>query len=297
MSESVPYAQRFHFAEPPTQRDYKPMIISVALTGAVPSKERYPNLPTTPVEIANQALECAEIGASVAHIHVRDADGKPTHSVELLAEIVSLIRKENPELILCATTTSRGSSSLKERLSPFSLQEELLPDLASLTIGSYNTPTGANINPQAEIIAISAEMVLAGVRPEAEIFEPGMLYQLNRLVSSNLIPPPAIVNILLGIEGASPASARELVHMVDLVPPGIEWAVAGIGRFQKNTTILGALMGGNVRVGMEDDPRGEDADWTNQKSVKRACQIGDFVGRPIEDPVGARKRLGLPTKR
>jgi 3-keto-5-aminohexanoate cleavage enzyme len=273
------------------------MIITVALTGAVPEKSRYPSLPVEPEEIAHQALECAELGASTVHLHMRDENGNQTQDPERLLQTIRLIRADNAELIICATSTSRGSKNIDERLTALRLPPQELPDMVSLTMGSYNTPLGINANPRDEIEALAAAMMTAGVAAELEIFEPGMLYTYFRMLRDKKISKPAIVNILLGVDGASPASARELIHMVDLVPSDTEWAVAGIGAYQKQMVWLGALLGGNVRVGMEDDPRGEHPGWSNPDSVKRAVKIAHDTGREVSSPRAARERLGLALRK
>lgn len=271
----------------------KPMIITAALTGAVPSKSRYPTLPTAPLEIAETALACADLGASTVHLHMRDHQGNQTQDLEKLLETIQRIRSANPSLIICATSTSRGSTSLNDRISALGLPKQDLPDMLSLTLGSYNTPTGVNLNPREEIDFIAGAIADAGVTPELEIFEPGMMYTYFRMRREGRISKPGIVNILLGVDGASAASARELLHISELVPPDIEWAVAGIGAFQKRTVWLGAVLGGNVRVGMEDDPRGESEGWTNEDSVKRAVFAAHSLDRSIATPAEARVRLGL----
>lgn len=270
-----------------------PMIISAALTGAVPSKKKFSTLPTSPEEIAEQAVACSSEGAAIVHLHMRDSNGSAVHDSDQLRETMELIRAEDPELILCATTTSRGGGSISDRLIPLGVPPEELPELASLTMGSYNTPHGVNVNPPDELERLSLEMERVGVSAELEIFEPGMLYTYLNLHQEGKMSTPGLVNILLGVRGASPASARELVHIVDLVPPEIEWAVAGIGKYQKAMTWLGALMGGNVRVGMEDDPRGEWEGWTNVDAVRRAVRAAEEFGRTVATPEETRKRLNL----
>lgn len=269
------------------------MIISVALTGAIPEKSKYPNLPTEPEEIARSALDCVDAGASIVHLHMRDSEGRQTQDAERLSRTIEILRRERPELIICATTTSRGANSFDDRLTPLGLPRELLPDLASLTLGSYNTPFGVNVNPESEIRLLLEEMGRVGVSPELEIFEPGMLYTYFRLRDQQVISHVPMINLLLGVHGASPALPRELVHLVDLVPPGVEWAVAGIGRHQKRMTLLGALFGGNVRVGMEDDPRGEGGSWSNTDAVKRAVRAAEIANRDVASASEARARMGL----
>ena len=271
----------------------KALIISVALTGAVPSKTKYPTLPVEPLEIAEQALLCAELGASIVHLHTRDEHGNQTQDLERLQTAVEAIRAENADLVICATTTSRGAGSVGDRTTALRLPEHLLPDMASLTLGSYNTPFGVNVNPADEIELLLGEMTAAGVKPELEIFEPGMVHYWNHLAAEGKARDAAIANVLLGVLGASPASAKSLIDIVSVLPSDLEWAVAGIGRYQKPMVALGAAMGGHARVGMEDDPRGERDGWTNMDSVKRAVIIADGVGRPVASPNQTREILGL----
>lgn len=274
-------------------KNYEPLLVSVALTGAVPDKARYPSLPVEPREIAAQACQVAEKGASVVHLHMRDKDGLAAQDGERFAETIGLIRRENPALIICATTTSRGSASIQDRTVALDLDDQLLPDMASLTLGSYNTPYGVNLNPPADIAAIATRMGEVGVLPELEIFEPGMLETASRLQRSGVLPNKVLYNILLGVEGASPARPGTLVQMVDSLPPGALWAAAGIGHFQKTVNALSIVLGGHVRVGMEDDPRGDHHGWTNVDAVLRVRRMADAIGRNVMNPTEARARLGL----
>jgi 3-keto-5-aminohexanoate cleavage enzyme len=269
------------------------MIISVALTGAVPRKEKFQALPTSPEEIIADALECGREGAAVVHIHTRDKEGRPVHSAEMMSEIISGIRAENSALVICATTTSRGASSTEERLRVLTLEPAALPDMVSLTLGSYNTPYGVNQNPIDDIEEICRRMASVGVKPEVEVFEPGMVATMWKLIDEGIMPDPAIVNFILGVQGASPASAYSLSQLVQLLNDKHEWAVGGIGYYQKPMGILGSLMGGNVRVGMEDDPRGENSRWSNAEAVKRARAVAEITGREVASPAEARLRLKL----
>ena len=280
-----------------SSRTYRPMIISVALTGAVPSKTKYPTLPTEPHEIAEQALLCAELGASIVHLHTRDDQGNQTQDLERLQTAIEGIRAENADLVICATTTSRGAESLRDRTTALRLPQHLLPDMASLTLGSYNTPTGVNVNSAEDIELLLTEMKTVGIKPELEIFEPGMAHYWNHLVAAGKAPEAALANVLLGVVGASPASAKSLVDIVAALPSDLEWAVAGIGHYQKPMVALGVAMGGHVRVGMEDDPRGEQDGWTNMDAVRRAVVIADAIGRPVATALEARKALGLSEPR
>jgi len=272
---------------------YPPLIVTAALTGAVVSKEKYPLLPITPSEIARDALACEAAGASIVHLHMRAQFGEPTQDGDRFAETIQLIRQQSPRLIVCATTTSRGSSSVSDRIAALQLAPPDLPDMASLTLGSYNTPTGINRNPPDEILEILAAATSVGVLPEIEIFELGMIGTLSRLRQRELIPPNAPVNILVGVEGALDATAQNLVNAVTALPEHMTWLGAGIGKFQNSANALAIAMGGGVRVGMEDDPRGSHENWSNVDAVKRAVKISKAFGRAISTPLMTRKMLGL----
>jgi uncharacterized protein (DUF849 family) len=273
------------------------LIINVAMTGAVPTPERYPALPVTPAQIAADAAKCAAAGASVVHVHVRDDDGRPVHDRARYEATYAAIREEAPDLLVCGTTTSRGGATLESRLAGFDVEADLRPEFASLSLGSFNFPSAVSCNPLDEIVALLERMGELGVRPEFEVFELGMIATLHRLIERGLVVGPPVVNILLGNPGSAPAHFGDLATMVERLPDGTEWAVAGIGRYQRSLTIAGALMGGNVRTGLEDHPRGDGSDgWTNADAVAFTVEAGHFVGRKVATPTEARVRFGLAAR-
>ena len=273
--------------------NYLPVVINVALTGAVPSSGKFPSLPVSPKEIASQAVVCAEAGASIVHLHMRDESGLATQDREAFAQTVSLIREQKSDLIICGTTTSRGAATLADRMAYLTLSPEVRPELASLTLGSYNTPTGINKNPDDEIISLAEAMAENDITPEFEIFEAGMVETFFRLRDRGLFPKRPYFNILLGVQGASPATPSALFHIIEKLPQEAVWSVAGIGHFQKPMNALAIAAGGHVRVGMEDDPRGEHDGWTNLDSVKRAVCLAEAVGRSVSQQSETRQLFGL----
>lgn len=279
---------------PPPANGYRPMIITVAMTGAVPDPQRYPALPVTPDAIAEQVLACADAGASAFHLHMRDDEGRPTQARDRFEATIAAIRSERTDLIINVTTSSRVSSDFADRLLPLQLEGELKPDMASLTLGSFNFPTVVSNNPPDQIVALIEVMNERGIRPELELFELGMVSTLHRLRSRGLLADPQVANILLGSEGSSPAFVGDLDMFVHRLPEGSEWAAAGIGRYQRPMTIAAAIMDGNVRVGMEDDPRGDGSGhWSNVDAVRRAVQAAELAGRAVATPQEARRRFGL----
>jgi len=274
------------------------MIINVALTGAVPGKADNPLVPIGPEEIAADAVACAEAGAAVVHLHVRDEEGAPVHRRDLYERAIAPIREEAPELAICVTTSSRVDPDPAARMVGLELEEALRPELASLTLGSFNFPNSVSANPPKTIVALLERMAELGVRPEFEVFEPGMVNTLHLLGERGLVPDPPVVNVLLGSMGSSPAFVGDLARIVEKLPPGAEWAAAGVGVFQRSMTIAAAIMDGNVRTGLEDNPRGDGGGrWSNADAVALAAEAAKLAGRPLASPAEARRRFGLPPAR
>jgi 3-keto-5-aminohexanoate cleavage enzyme len=285
--------QRRPWAPPPID-GYDPMIINVALTGAVPSKDDNRLVPLTPSEIVADAIACADAGASVVHIHVRDEDGQPVHRRDLYEETLGGLREARPDLILCVTTSSRVDPDPAARTVGLEFDPSLRPDMASLTLGSFNFPRTPSVNPPDTIRALLTRMAELGVRPELEVFELGMVNTLHGLADQGLIPDPPVVNILLGSMGSLPAFVGDLARVVERLPAQAEWAAAGIGVYQRPMTIAAAIMNGNVRTGLEDNPKGDGAPgWSNVAGVQVAVAAAALAGRAVATPAEARVRFGL----
>ncbi len=273
---------------------YKPMIVNVALTGAVPSKDDNRSVPLSPDEIAADAVACADAGAAVAHIHVRDEEGRPVHRRDLYEKAIGAIRESRPDLILCVTTSSRVDPDPASRMIGLDLHPDIRPELASLTLGSFNFPRTPSVNPPETIRALLGRMGELDVRPELEVFELGMVNTMHALSAQQLIPDPPIVNILLGSMGSLPAFVGDLARVVERLPATAEWAAAGIGIYQRPMTIAAAVMNGNVRTGLEDCPRRDGAaDWTNVHAVRAAVAAAELAGREVATTAEARRRFGL----
>jgi 3-keto-5-aminohexanoate cleavage enzyme len=289
-----PEARRRRTWAPPPLDGYKAMIVNVALTGAVPGKGDNPSVPLTPDEIATDAVACAEAGAAVVHLHVRDEQGRPVHRRDLYEKAIGSIRERSPDLIVCVTTSSRVDPDPRSRMIGLELHPDLRPELASLTLGSFNFPQTPSVNPPDVIRALLERMGELGVRPELEIFELGMVNTLHALGDQGLIPDPPIANILLGSMGSLPAFVGDLARVVERLPAGTEWAAAGIGIFQRPMTIAAAIMDGNVRTGLEDNPRGDGSvGWSNVASVRAAVDAARVAGREVATAAEARRRFGL----
>jgi uncharacterized protein (DUF849 family) len=270
------------------------MVINVAMTGAVPGKRDNPRVPLTPDEIAADAIACAEAGASVVHLHVRDDDGSPVHRRDLYERAMGPIRDKVPQLVVCVTTSSRVDPDPRNRMIGLDLDPELRPDMGSLTLGSFNFPKVISANPPDQIVALLEHMGEQGIRPELEVFELGMVNTLHVLRDRGLIPDPPIVNILLGSSGSAPAFIGDLGHIVERLPSNAEWAAAGIGIFQRPITLAAAAMDGNVRTGLEDNPRGHgEGEWGNVDAVSFCVAAAAIAGRAVATPEETRARFGL----
>jgi len=266
------------------------LIITVAPTGNVPTKDMNPHLPVTPEEIADTAVRCREAGASLIHVHARDAKGRPTLEANTFARIYHLIA-DRTDLIVQISTGGRAGMDTQTRVAAV---RRLRPEMASLTTGSMNFPDRVYANPFSVVEYLAAAMKEAGTKPEMEIFEPGMIANALMLVDKGLATPPLHFDFVLGSRGSMPASPKNLLFLSESVPPDATWTVAAVGRWQLPMAALAIIVGGHVRVGLEDNiyyRKGELA--TNEQLVARVARIAAELGRPVATPDEARTILGL----
>lgn len=269
------------------------LIIKLAPTGMIPTKEMTPYVPVSPDEIARDTEKAYNLGVSVVHIHARDAEGKPTYKKEYFEEIFAKVRERCPDIIICATTSGRVHPQVEHRSEVLQTR----PEMASLTTGSLNFPQYASVNPPETIKALAIEMKKNDILPELEIFEPGFINTARYLARKGYLKPPLHFNLLLGSLGSIPAGIRDLVYLVDSLPEGCSWSATGIGRFQMQINTAAILMGGHVRVGIEDSiysdyPAKKLA--TNEMLVRKIVHITNDLGRDIATPDEARVMMGIP---
>ncbi|ASN04263.1 BKACE family enzyme [Virgibacillus necropolis] len=266
------------------------LIITVATTGAVTTRDNSPYLPITPTEIASEVFDSYKAGASIAHIHVRDKNGDPSMDFESFRETVERI-KEKCDIII--NLTSSGGLNLKEedRLKVCELQ----PEFASLDAGSMNFGSSVFLNSPPFLEKLSKKMNEHEVRPEIEIFDSGMINNALMLAKKGLIKPPFHFQFVLGVPGGMTATPKNLIHLIDSIPPGSTWSVIGIGKHQLVMNTLGITLGGHVRIGMEDNVyyKKNELATTNAQFIDRIVRISDELEREVADVSEARKILGL----
>jgi 3-keto-5-aminohexanoate cleavage enzyme len=279
-----------------TVPDVEPLIINLALTGMVPTKEMTPHVPISAEEILDDVAHCAQLGVSIVHVHARDENGLATHRSESFAPLIEGVRSIDRELVVCATCSGRFTHGLEQRAEVLDLTGDAKPDMGSLTLGSNNFRNDASVNPPDVIEGLARRMQDREIKPELEVFEPGMLEFGKYLARKGLIQDPGYVNILLGNLATSPLSPGSLSAFVSLMPTGWTWAVAGIGRAQLDANMLAIAAGGHVRVGLEDNiwwDRGRSRLATNSMLVERICRLAEHAERPIASPAIVRKKLRL----
>lgn len=268
-------------------------IITVAITGSQPSKARNPALPEQPSEQIESTHEAFEAGASLVHIHVRDADGKSSSDVDRFRQVQAGIRKHCPGMIIQFSTGGRGRLA-EERGAALSLR----PDMASLATGSVNFATMIYENPPLLVDQLAQIMLAKAVKPEVEVFDLAMLYNAKTLMERGLIKAPAHVQFVLGIQNALPARERIVDFMVEELAdqlPGATWTAAGTGRHQLEVNHWALGRGGHARTGLEDNiyfERGRLAS-SNAELVKRVADLCGKYNRHPASPAEARGLLGL----
>ena len=269
------------------------MIITAAITGSRIMRDVAPYIPITPEEIVQSSMECWEAGASIVHIHVRDPQtGLGTQDLELFRQVVTPLR-EKTDLVLCLTTSGIAGRNLpvEDRLVPL----DLAPELASFDAGSINLGGGVFSNPPDFLDAAAVMMNEKRVKPEIEIFDTGMMITALRMRNEGKLKDPLHFQFVLGTPWGAPATLKSFLYLYELLPENATWSIIGIGKSHLPMCMLGLIMGGHIRVGMEDNiyyERGVLA-RKNSEFVERIVRIAREYGREIASPDEARKILGL----
>lgn len=269
------------------------VIVTAALTGAVTTKKDNPNLPTQPKEIAESALECWKAGASAVHIHVRDDEDQGSMDFKKFEETVKLIRESGCEAIINLTSSGGQGFSWEERIKPFRL---LKPELASFDAGTMNWLNSVVFMNEPKFLELCAEEMIANnVKPEIEVFDMGMLNTAKYYIKKGLIKEPAHFQLCLGAPGGMEATTENLLFLVNHLPEECTWSAFGIGKGAMEITMAALAMGGNVRVGLEDNVyynAGQLAE-SNAQFVERVKRLAYEMGKTIATPDEAREILSL----
>lgn len=273
------------------------LIITVAPTGSVPRKKDTRHVPVTPDEIAETAYLCEQEGASVIHVHCRDQNENPTSDYHIFKETVEKIRKRTHLIIMVSTSGVAGKSD-DERAQPLKTN----PEMASLTTGSLNfagrRPSTVYVNTWETVTFLARKMLEAEIKPEIEAFDVGFISQGIKLAEQGLVKEPLHFQLVMGVDGGIPATTDNLLHMIRQLPSNATFTVAGIGRWQLNMTVVSTIVGGHVRVGLEDNiyfAKGKLA--PNEEFVARARRLAENLQREVATPDEAIIILGLKHRR
>jgi uncharacterized protein (DUF849 family) len=288
------------------------VIISCAVTGGSDTAHRNPAIPVTPAEIARAAIDAARAGAAIAHIHVRDPDtGKPSRDVDLFREVVDRIRDSDTDVIINLTTGIGGDlylgpgeevmdfqdgTDLVGQLERMAHVEATMPEICTLDCGSFNY-LGDNyvyVSTQTMLEIGLRRLQEIGVKPELELFDMGQLWFARHMIEQGLVDAPPMLQLCLGIPWGAPATPNTMLSMVNELPEGAAWGGFAVGRMEFPMVAQAVLLGGNVRVGLEDNlylEKGVLA--TNAQLVEKARRIVEDLGAAVQTVSEARQELGL----
>jgi uncharacterized protein (DUF849 family) len=287
-----------------------PVILCCAVTGSGDTTGKSPAVPITPKQIANSAIEAAQAGAAIVHLHVRDREsGAPSMEMSLYRETVDLIRASGVDVIV-NLTTGAGARFIPDPdapsragpgttlTTPARRVEHVLalrPEICSLDIGSMNMGAHAFINTPGHLAEMASAIVQAGVTPELEVFEAGHVMLARAMIERGQLPKPSLFQLCLGVSWGQPATTEAMLYMRNLLPQEATWFAFGVGAQQFPMVAQAVLLGGHVRVGLEDNlhlERGVLAP-SNAALVRKAAEIVRSLGRSLASPAQTRSILRL----
>ncbi len=273
------------------------LIITIAPTGNVPTKETNPNTPVTPDEIVEDIVRCRELGASIAHIHVRDKEGRPTCDRHLYKEVLDKLEARGCDIITQLSTGARGGGKDADPIQWRGQMLDLNAEMASLSTGSSNFATMVNANSFELIEALANKMYDNNIKPEIEAFDLGMIDNARYLLKKGVLKAPLHFDLVMNVLGSARGTPKNLLHMVESIPPGSTFTVCGIGPAQVPMITMSMLLGGHVRTGLEDTLLYEKGVLaSNVMLVERVVRIAGELGREVANPDEAREILGLQKK-
>jgi uncharacterized protein (DUF849 family) len=288
--------------------------ITCAVTGNITKPEQTPHLPITPQHIAGECLAAARAGAAIVHIHVRDPKtGRPSMDVALYREVVERVRETDPALIINLTTGPGGrfvpseadpkmyapGTTLVPPLERLRHVVELKPDVCSLDLNTMNSGPDVVINTPANVRKMAQAINEAGVLPELEVFDSGDIHLARDLLAEGTLKGPGLFTIVMGVKYGFASLPETVFYAKGLLPPGARWSAFGIGRAEFPMLAQTWLLGGHVRVGLEDNiylSKGVFAK-SNAELVTKARRILEDLGAEVASAPEAREILGLPARR
>lgn len=285
-------------------------ILTCAVTGNLMMPDISPNLPVTPAQIAAQALDAAKAGAAIVHLHVRDLEtSKGSMDIALYRELVERIREKNEDVIL-NLTTGEGGRFVPSQENPQIADagstlcapdkrvvhvEELKPEICTLDFNTMWSGQASVINAPWNLEKMAERIYAAGVTPEIEIFDSGDLHMVKDFIARGVIKTPLMVQMVLGVRFGAVANSATMAYLVSQLPQGTEWAAFGIGRMAFPMLAQTHLLGGHVRIGMEDTAyisKGEHC-RSNAQLVEKGVSIIESLGGAMATPDEARQILGI----
>lgn len=272
----------------------RPVILCVAITGSLPQKSDNPAVPITVAEQVESTREAWEVGAAIAHCHVRDDEGRPSSDPGRFAELMAGLREACPGMVVQLSTGGRSGAG-RERGGMLGLR----PDMASLSVGSNNFPTRVYENPPELVDWLAGEMRAHGVKPEVEAFDLSHIHQAAAMHADGRLPATPYVQFVMGVRNAMPADREVFDFYVATVRrlfgAGAPWCAAGIGRHQAELNEWAIAAGGHARTGLEDNVRMDRHTLapSNAALVERTADIARQHGRPVATMDQAREILGL----
>ena len=275
-------------------KDHGPLVLTLATTGNINTKERNPALPCSPQEMAADMHECIKLGVSVLHIHARDERNVPTMRVDKFRETCRLVKASDPDVILQISTGGRAGGGHEWRMDPLNL----LPEMGSYTPGSVNLGPIVYQNDARLVQDLAQKYHDTGIKPQIEVFDTNMISNAYNLVKQGLLKQPLDFGLVMGAPNAQECSLRQLGHLLSMIEPGDTWTSVGIGKFEMPLAHAAIAFGGHVRVGLEDNNRAPDGSIaTNVDLVKHVVEVAEAMGRRIATPAEAREILSMDPAR
>jgi 3-keto-5-aminohexanoate cleavage enzyme len=273
------------------------LIINLAPTGMIPTKEMTPHVPVTIEEIIEDVHQAVEVGITMVHLHARDEQtGEPTYKAEVYDKIIAGIRRFSSDLIICVSLSGRTFSEFEKRVDVLKLGGNVKPDMGSLTLSSVNFNKQASVNAPDMIQALAREMKRRGVLAELEAFDSGMINYAKYLEGRGLLEPPHYFNLILGNIACAQADLLHAGVMIRDLPPNSLWSLGGVGNYQLIMNSIAIAVGCGVRVGLEDDIWYDQSRTRlahNADLVRRIHRLAEANEREIMTPKELRKLLKL----